>query len=407
MKKQKININIPTQIKWILQQLTKAGYEAYVVGGCVRDVLMQKQPNDWDITTNAKPNETQGLFLHTIDTGKEYGTVTVVYDGVFCEVTTFRGESDYQDHRHPNTVWFSDTIKEDLQRRDFTINAMACDLHGWLIDLFGGKNDIDQRILRCVGDAFERFNEDPLRMLRAVRFAVACGLDVEHRTEQAILEQSSLLQYVSTERCRDELIKMFQVDALDAIELLYHYKLLGHLFPGFRQFKENNYLEGVNHAKTVEENMAILLRNLVFDSQDKAIEVIFKERLRYLKFSEAKVVQIARAAASEYDNKYTSSIAVRRELARVGIDVFRLAARVWRLEDDTHNVLHTIDTIVSNGDCISIGKLAINGRDLMKLGFKPNQQLGETLHELLDIVLEDPKKNKKEQLLMLAKQMRK
>lgn len=406
MKKKNVDIEImvPQKIKDILQKLTKAGYEAFVVGGCVRDVMMNKQPKDWDVTTNARPDDIQHLFEHTIETGKAYGTITVVYQGGFCEVTTFRHESDYVDYRHPKKVWFSNKLEEDLKRRDFTVNAMACDQHGTLIDLFGGRNDINHRVLRCVGEAKERFREDPLRILRAVRFAVACGFDVEQDTEQALIQQAGLLQHVSMERCRDELIKMLDINALDAVEMLYHYQVLSILFAGLIKFRENHCLESLRHANTVDECFVIILRNLVFDMQENAAENCYKQQLRHLKLSEKDVIRISKAAVCEFKEAYRDVVEVRKGLANYGVDVFQLAARAWRLENETQNICHTIDTVIKNGECISIKQLAVNGRDLIKLGYEPNEQLGGTLKELLDIVLKEPKKNKKEQLLMIAKQ---
>src|SRR5699024_3207230 len=186
-------ITIPENVRTILKTLNENGFEAYAVGGCVRDSLMGRIPNDWDITTSALPLEVKGLFRKTVDTGIQHGTVTVLLGGGAYEVTTYRLDGEYEDSRHPKTVEFTSLLSEDLRRRDFTINAMAANEEE-LVDLFGGREDLEARIIRCVGDANERFSEDALRILRAVRFAAQLGFSIEEKTMEAICEKAGTLE---------------------------------------------------------------------------------------------------------------------------------------------------------------------------------------------------------------------
>ena len=198
-------IHLPEDVKAILHTLQEAGYEAYAVGGCIRDSLLGRRPDDWDITTSAKPQETKALFGKTIDTGIQHGTVTVMRHGRGYEVTTYRVDGEYEDGRHPKEVTFTASLKEDLRRRDFTVNAMAYNEKDGLVDLFGGRQDLEQKIIRCVGEANERFEEDALRIMRAVRFSAQLGFSIEERTKEAIRGHAERLRQVSAERIQVEL----------------------------------------------------------------------------------------------------------------------------------------------------------------------------------------------------------
>lgn len=200
-------MQIPKQVERILLQLEEHGYEAYAVGGCVRDMLLGREPEDWDITTSARPEEVRQVFARTIDTGLQHGTVTVVLDRTGYEITTYRIDGEYEDGRHPKEVAFTRDLKEDLKRRDFTINAMALSRSGELVDPFGGREDLKAGVVRCVGDPSERFSEDALRLLRAVRFAAQLDFTIEERTKLALREEAPRLSCVSRERVQAELTK--------------------------------------------------------------------------------------------------------------------------------------------------------------------------------------------------------
>ena len=205
---EQIKIILPEAVKKIINVLQSAGYEAWAVGGCVRDSILHREPDDWDITTSARPEQVKVLFHRTVDTGIQHGTVTVLVDRVGYEVTTYRIDGEYEDSRHPKEVTFTASLQEDLRRRDFTINAMAYNEEAGLVDIFGGIEDISKKVIRCVGDAKERFTEDALRMMRAVRFSAQLGYDIEEATRLAICELSQTLEKISAERIRTELLKL-------------------------------------------------------------------------------------------------------------------------------------------------------------------------------------------------------
>ena len=205
-------IKIPERANLIIHALEDAGYEAYVVGGCVRDSILGREPNDWDITTSALPEQVKALFRRTVDTGLKHGTVTVLQQDEGFEVTTYRIDGEYEDGRHPKEVAFTRDLSEDLKRRDFTINAMAYNDRKGLVDLYGGLDDIENKVIRCVGDPYERFGEDALRMLRAVRFSAQLGYSIEEKTKEAIQELSPNLEKISAERIHTELVKLLVSD---------------------------------------------------------------------------------------------------------------------------------------------------------------------------------------------------
>lgn len=219
-------MRMPIYVREILKKLNDAGYKAYAVGGCVRDCLLSRQPNDWDITTSAFPETVQELFPKTVPTGVKYGTVTVISGSDKCEVTTFRTDGEYKDYRKPELVEFVCDVKEDLMRRDFTMNAMAMDINGGIVDPFGGCEDTEKRIIRCVGEPERRFSEDALRMLRAVRFSAVLGFKIEENTLLGISRLSSLASKLSAERVRDELIKLLKSPKPEYAEILIRLGLL-------------------------------------------------------------------------------------------------------------------------------------------------------------------------------------
>ena len=203
-----MKINLPEKMLMIINNLQLHGYEAYAVGGCVRDSILARRPEDWDITTSAKPEEIKKLFRRTVDTGIEHGTVTVILGKDSYEVTTYRIDGTYEDGRHPKEVRFTDDLKEDLQRRDFTINAMAYNDDVRLVDVFGGMQDLNHHLIRCVGDPVERFSEDALRILRAVRFSAQLNFPIEKKTAEAVKEMAPSLGRISAERIQAELVKL-------------------------------------------------------------------------------------------------------------------------------------------------------------------------------------------------------
>ena len=203
-----IKIQLPEKVKFIIDRITAAGFEAYAVGGCVRDSILGRTPQDWDITTSARPEQVKALFDRTVDTGIQHGTVTVLLEKEGFEVTTYRIDGKYEDSRHPTEVIFTPSLEEDLRRRDLTVNAMAYNEEKGLVDLYGGREDIQAHVVRCVGDPKERFGEDALRMLRAIRFAAQLGYHIEESTKDAIRQMAHSLKNISAERIQAELIKL-------------------------------------------------------------------------------------------------------------------------------------------------------------------------------------------------------
>ena len=228
-----MKLYIPKQAASIIQTLSSHGYEAFVVGGCVRDSILGKTPSDWDITTSARPEQVKALFAKTIDTGIKHGTVTVMMDKVGYEVTTYRIDGTYEDHRRPNDVTFTTSLREDLMRRDFTINAMAYNDADGLIDLFGGMDDLENKVIRCVGQAKDRFEEDALRMLRAVRFAGQLNFRIEHSTREAIAACCENIRDVSAERIQMELLKLLISGHPEILKEAYSTGLTAVFFPEF------------------------------------------------------------------------------------------------------------------------------------------------------------------------------
>ena len=216
-----MKMNIPEPARKIIDRLNEHGYEAYVVGGCVRDMILKREPGDWDITTSARPEQVKALFTRTLDTGIQHGTVTIMVGKEGYEVTTFRVDGDYTDGRHPDTVTFTPSLEEDLKRRDFTINAMAYNHNTGLVDIFGGREDIEGKVIRCVGNPTERFTEDALRILRAIRFSAQLGFEIEDATRQAITQIAPNLVHVSKERIQVELTKLLLSDRPEAMKLVY------------------------------------------------------------------------------------------------------------------------------------------------------------------------------------------
>ena len=262
-------LEIPKKAEIILQILEKAGFEAYVVGGCVRDSILGRTPNDWDITTSATPQQVKELFHRTVDTGLQHGTVTVVIDKEGFEVTTYRVDGEYEDGRHPKEVTFTASLEEDLKRRDFTINAMAYNPTEGLVDLFGGMQDIENKIIRCVGDPLERFTEDALRIMRAVRFSAQLGFEIEEETKKALTVMAPNLVHVSAERIQVELVKLLMSPHPDYLRTAYEAGITRQFLPEFDLCMETPQ-NTPHHCYTVGEH---ILHSLLYVRADKILRL--------------------------------------------------------------------------------------------------------------------------------------
>lgn len=435
-------IHLPEEVKVILHTLQGAGCEAYAVGGCIRDSLLGRTPDDWDITTSARPEETKALFGKTIDTGIQHGTVTVMRHGRGYEVTTYRVDGEYEDGRHPKEVTFTASLEEDLKRRDFTVNAMAYNEEDGLVDLFGGRQDLERKIIRCVGEANERFEEDALRIMRAVRFSAQLGFTIEERTKEAIRGHADRLRQVSAERIQVELTKLVTSPNPDFLRIAWETGITAVVLPEFDRLMEqpqNNphhcfsVGEHTLHAmRAVRPDKCLRLAMLLHDvakplclTTDEAgidhfhghaqkgerIAAQILKRLRYDNHTTELVSRLVKwhDAAIELEKK-----AVRRAASRMGKDLFPLILEVKAADlaaqsdyrraekqEWLEQLRGLYEEIEREGDCLTIKDLAVNGRDLMRAGMEPGPQLGRTLQGLLEIVLEDPEKNTKEYLLSL------
>lgn len=439
-------IQIPEKAKYIIDVLTKAGYEAYVVGGCVRDSILGRKPQDWDITTSAKPEQVKALFHRTVDTGLQHGTVTVMMDKEGFEVTTYRIDGKYEDSRHPKEVTFTPNLEEDLKRRDFTINAMAYNDTDGLVDIFGGMEDIERKIIRCVGEAKERFGEDALRMLRAIRFSAQLGYTIDEATKEGIRELAPTLQKISAERIQTELVKMVVSDHPDYLRLAYELGITAVILPEFDVAMETGQ-QNPHHMYTVGEH---ILHSMVEIKPDKVLRLtmlfhdigkpqtvsVDKKGVEHFyghaKVSEEMAAEIMRRLKFDNDTRglvrkmilyhdYGNNMdpdarIVRRAIHKIGEDAFPGLFDVRRADVYAQSMhkreekLRRVDEweqlyneIMAQNQCVSLKTLAVTGADLIGIGMKPGKDLGEMLLKLLELVLEEPSRNDKEYLLTLVK----
>ncbi len=438
-------INIPVPAGKVLRRLHECGYEAYVVGGCVRDSVIGLVPDDWDITTNATPQQVRDAFKRTIDTGVEHGTITVRMDGESLEVTTYRIDGNYADHRHPDEVSFTTELEEDLKRRDFTINAMAYSDEDGLIDLFGGMEDLKNKIVRCVGDPRERFTEDALRIFRAVRFCAKLGYSLDPATRKAAADLAPSLALVSAERIRTELEKLLVSPHPEMIRLAWECGITKVILPEFdaeMEAVQNNahhkITVGEHTIRTMmasEPDRILRLTMLLHDSgkplcQTLAPDGVFHyhghaapgavvaarvmERLKYDKATQRTVVQLVKNH-SLYPE--LSDEGVRRAVVQIGEELFPMFLKVKRADIGGQStevqekkfvymdkVEEIYRRILERGDCLSLKTLAVTGDDLIAAGIPKGKKIGQILGMLLDTVLTDPSANEKETLLGKARE---
>lgn len=388
-------IPMPGGVSRVLKRLDEAGYGAWLVGGCLRDLYLGRSPKDWDIATSALPGEVEGLFHHTVPTGVKYGTVTVLVNEMTVEVTTFRTEGDYTDSRHPDCVRFESDIDADLSRRDFTVNAMAYHPErGWR-DPYGGRMDCGAGVIRCVGAADTRFSEDALRMLRAVRFAAQLGFRLDEDTLRAIHRNAPAIHNIAGERIREEIVKLLLADhATKGVRLVGESGLGTYVlpqgapdafvwdpgpFPPDTVLRLSGWLWAAYGARQGAEDVLTRLR---FDNDTKS-EVLFLLDTQ----------DIVPNPEPEW---------VRRRLYAWGRGRTELyLAFQEALDRPVAAVRDTLAGVIERGDCVSLRDLAVNGEDIMALGVKPGPAVGEVLERLMDIVLTEPSMNVKEKLVPL------
>ena len=445
-----MKIQIPKHANYIIKTLQHHGYEAYIVGGCVRDAVLGRTPSDWDITTSAKPLQIKSIFNKTIDTGLKHGTVTVMMEKEGYEVTTYRIDGTYEDHRRPNEVTFTTSLREDLMRRDFTINAMAYNDKDGLVDLFGGIEDLEKKVVRCVGKADDRFDEDALRMLRAIRFAAQLGFSIDEEAKDAIRRKHQFLKDVSAERIQVELTKTLTSAHPELIKTAYELGMTAVFLPEFDEMMattQNNPHHKYNvgdHTIEVLKNigpdkvkrLAALLHDVAkpvtkstdnggidhfYNHYQKSAEMseAILRRLKYDNHTIKGVKHLIEWHDFRWDDESYAGIAkVRRLVSKVGIEYFESLLELQRadilgqssyLQDKKLKVLDEVAAIYQdvkrNHDCLTIKDLKIDGIDLIRSGIPAGKRMGIILERLLDMVIEEPKLNQRPILLELAKKI--
>ena len=438
-----MRITMPAHAREIIETLQAHGYEAYIVGGCVRDAILGKAPNDWDITTSAKPLEVKALFRRTVDTGLQHGTVTVVMKNEKTgklenyEVTTYRVDGVYQDHRRPEDVTFTTSLSEDLLRRDFTINAMAYNDKDGLVDLYDGIGDLDRGIIRCVGVAEHRFDEDALRILRAVRFAAQLGFVIEDSTKEAIRTRRQFLRDISAERIQVELTKLLLSEHPDRLMDAYALGITKVILPEFDRMVETPQ-NNAHHCYNVGQHAIVAVQNIEpdialrwgallhdvgkpetltidedgiyhFYGHPKAGVDIARRILRRMKLDNQTIKRVLRIVEwHDYGmGEQLKNATLRKAILKMGgiecfPDVLKIryadimAQSMYQREEKLENWKHLqaqYQEILDKQECLTIKDLKMDGKMLKELGVEPGRQMGILLHEMLEDVLEHPEHN--------------
>lgn len=442
-----MTMDMPKNVDTAINLLQSAGFEAYAVGGCVRDSLLGKTPNDWDITTSAKPEDMKSVFInfHCIDTGIKHGTVTVVIDGEPLEITTFRLDGEYEDNRHPKSVTFTSDLGADLGRRDFTVNAMAYSKMTGTVDLFGGQNDLKNKIIRCVGDPDRRFNEDALRILRALRFASALDFEIEEKTAQSLLKNRALLGNISEERIAKELLKL--VCGKGAKRILTDFApVLFEILPELQPMYKNSH-DNPHHCYDIYEHTLIAVESidpeptlrfamLLHDCGKPAVKKFDENGVAHFYGHQRISAEISAQilARLKVSNKFRDEILflvsnhdrwelyentekMPRYLSKFGLDGVLKLLKVMRADvlaqspeyryrlDQIADAEEIAKNLAEQKPCLSLRELQINGRTLMDIGIPQGRKLGAVLAQLLDEVIDGVTKNTQEALTTRAREI--
>ena len=423
-----MKIELPRKVVLIIKNLQRHGYDAYAVGGCVRDSILNRKPEDWDITTSAKPEQVKRIFRRTVDTGIEHGTVTVLIGKDGFEVTTYRVDGLYEDGRHPKEVTFTSRLEEDLKRRDFTINAMAYNDDERLVDAFGGMRDLNYHLIRCVGDPKERFSEDALRILRAVRFSAQLAFPIEPETAEAIKSLAPNLEKISAERIQAELVKLLVSDHPERIQDACELGITKVVLPewddmvGVKQNTPHHKYDVAAHTVHALQNVKndkVLRLTMLFHDMGKPVmkttdengrdhfkghaiasEQIAKTVMKRLKFDNDTIRKVTKLVAYHDYRMEPTGANVRRAMHEIGVELFpyylavRLADTKAQSSYERRGKLENIIQIrelyrnaLRNKECVTLKDLAVTGTDLINLGIAPGKKLGTLLNELLDMVL--------------------
>lgn len=441
-----MRIEMPCAVSKAIARLEKAGFEAYAVGGCVRDTLLGRAPNDWDVTTSARPDETAAVFsdCRTVETGIRHGTLTVILEGMPLEITTFRNDGEYADNRHPVKVTFSERVEDDLSRRDFTVNAMAYRDGRGLVDLFDGQGDLSRRLIRCVGDAETRFGEDGLRILRAIRFASVLDFEIAPETAKAVHSCRELLKNIAAERIREEFCKL--IAGVGAVRILRDYHdVIAQFLPeleacvGFAQNSKYHHLDVFEHSLEALSfcrshdpitRLSILLHDVgkpLTYTEDEAgghfsghaaAGVELTERiLRRLRFDNATLSDITTLVARHDIPIAAEERAVKRLMRRMSKENILRLMEIKRCDRLAHapeyaapppeleQIPAIMEALLAADTCLSLKTLRIKGDDLIALGVPAGKEIGRLLSELLDVVIEGELENDREALLQAAESL--
>lgn len=438
-------MRLPEDVKFILDTLHKNGLEGYVVGGCVRDTLLGKEPKDWDVCTNAKPEKVMSVFdgFNIIPTGLQHGTVTVVINHIGYEITTYRVDGDYSDGRHPDSVSFTSSLAEDLSRRDFTVNALAYNEVEGIVDIFGGIEDLRRKRIKCVGKAIDRFNEDALRILRALRFSSVLGFDIDIETKKAIFEVYKNLDKIAKERINAEFSKL--ILGVNNVKILREYeKIIFYIIPELSKlkgFEQNNpyhtydvwmhslrTLYEVNE-KDLELRLAALFHDIAkpdcysidengvghfYEHPEKSAEIT-ERIMKDLKFSNEEIDTVI-TLIKNHDNQLSpTKKCLRKILNKMEMPLLLRLLELKKADikaqnpkyldrlNDIENFENVIENFSVEEECFSLKHLKINGNDLISLGIKPGKQMGEILNNLLSLVVEEQLVNERNELLKYIK----
>lgn len=402
-------IELPSQVEWILRKLRDRGYEAFAVGGCVRDTILNRKPGDWDITTSARPEQVKAVFGKTVDTGLQHGTVTVIRDHVGYEITTYRIDGEYEDGRHPKEVEFTADLREDLRRRDFTINAMAYSHETGLVDIFGGLEDLKAGRIRCVGNAMERFTEDALRIMRAVRFAAQLNFSIEEETWRALSAIAPNLSHVSKERIQTELTKTLLSGNPQGVLAMEETGMCPYMTKTFPEIFSEAESRGICLEERLRRSAGLPAEKyfrygaLLAYLGEKKTETILRE----LKLDNHTIRSAKTLAAFSGLPLPAEEAGVRKTMSQMEdwlFDAFLIFERNLFPEkrEQAEQAEALCRRIRERGDCVRMKDMKVTGNDLMEAGVKPGKTVGETLARLFAEVLEDPHKNSREELLSMA-----
>lgn len=433
---------IPGYITEILKRIEDSGYEAFLVGGCVRDRIMGKKPDDYDIAASAHPDEIKAIFsdLKTIDTGIKHGTVSILFEGNVTEITTFRIDGEYKDSRRPESIAFTNSIEEDLKRRDFTVNAMAMDLRGNITDPFGGQEDIKRKVIRAVGNAQKRFEEDALRILRGVRFASVLGFEIEKETAEQIHLLRERLKNIASERIRTEFVKLLcgknATNALreysDVISVFipetalcvgfqqhsrYHkYDVYEHTIHALEEVPNNDYITRTAmffHDIAKPECFTLDERGGHFKGHATKSSEYARDIMKRLRFSRKEITDVSKLVFY-HRNRFISRKEIKEVLADIGEKNFMRLMDIQRADSLSKNdfciketehidsVRRQAEKILKYNECINIAQMNITGSQIADIGFK-GKEIGKILRQLLELIIEEKLENNSEDLINCAK----